>query len=116
MREQTCEGDRPTSSDSGGGRGKNTAPRRFGSGRFPDSALQQLPQDEGENPAVAEVGRLLRRVDPHAGAELDRLPVGSLGAYFEAARLERRREPGEVDRLAPREAERRGALPLGELQ
>src|SRR3954454_19786842 len=76
---------------------------------------EQRPQHVLEDPAVAEVLGLLRRVDPHARLELD-----VAGAHVHRARelagVERLGEAGDRELLLAGEPERLGALAVGELQ
>src|SRR5215210_3619323 len=88
----------------------NPSPRRL----RPVSALAQVAQHVGHDPAVAEVAGLARGVDAYDGVELGvvglhlhrlrRLPVVELG------------DTGDRERLLAGEPERLGALALGELQ
>src|ERR1700722_6362189 len=73
---------------------------------------QQLPEDELEDPAVAEVALFLRRVDPDGDLEL--LVIGPDGPL--PRDLLDIGEPGDVERLVARQSERLGGLAVIELE
>src|SRR5690242_6229423 len=84
---------RPTctcsSTRSGWPRARSRPPERA-TAAVPRSVAEQLAQDVRQDAAVAEVERLLGRVDPHAGPEL--LVAGAHGHLA-------RRGPARVQRL-----------------
>src|SRR5688572_8625621 len=84
-------------------RGGFAIPRRASGG-------QQLPEDVGEDPAVAEVFALARRVEPERRAEL-RL-VRANGHLARLATL----DPDDRELLAPGQPERLAALAREELE
>src|SRR5207247_5176610 len=75
-----------------------------------NSGREQPPQHEREDPAVAYVLALARRVEPQPRAELD-----AIGAHGHLARL-RVLDTDDRKELAAREAERRRRLAVQELQ
>src|SRR5689334_11311353 len=88
---------------------------RDGSGGGGASA-SKLPQHVLEDPAVAEVQRLLGRVDPHPAGELLVARLDGDLARRALAVVDRLGDPGDGELLLAGQPERLGVLALGELQ